>query len=519
MKFKSIRLGYANNSSSTHSLIFVSEDKISLIQEDNFEYNFGWSEFILKSKFNKEVYLLQQLLYNLSDEILNLPSEKTYSKYESIKKYYKQYQWCLDNNLDKLFTEISNEGLFSSFRNFYIFFENIYIDHQSIWYFPLNKLSKKLDLDFIYSLFNFILINDNIIILGGNDNDGDEWKDDLSDFNVNYKYLLNVINKLRENDLVDNYIIYDELNKDWVLQLKGYGHIYRFSFDNPNKTKKSLFPQLVDIKITNFCNLGCPFCYQSSTTNGLHASKENIKEYFKILNDSGVLEIVLGGGEPTQHPDIVNILKEAKNYNFTIGLTTKNYNLDKHPQIYDILDNLDTMAISCNNINDLSKIESMIKNLNKIIIENHLSYKKPKIYIQSIWGVIDNNELDIILDWVSSIYLINGFTLLGYKDFGFGEIYNKKEIDSSWLETVKNKIGKLEYYKIGIDAVMVNNYHQDLIDNGIKEIYLNAEEGKFSCYLDCVNETLSPSSYNKEIIIPFKDNINSELLLNIFSKF
>ena len=56
-------------------------------------------------------------------------------------------------------------------------------------------------------------------------------------------------------------------------------------FDRSNGTKvrfaigpytKAKRPELVDIKITDFCPAMCPACYMGSTPSGEHSSMENI---------------------------------------------------------------------------------------------------------------------------------------------------------------------------------------------------------------------------------------------------
>lgn len=58
-------------------------------------------------------------------------------------------------------------------------------------------------------------------------------------------------------------------------------------------------PYLMDIKVTNKCNAGCPFCYQDSVPDGGHA---NLRDLVRVL---GTLkhypfQIAIGGGEPTE---------------------------------------------------------------------------------------------------------------------------------------------------------------------------------------------------------------------------
>jgi MoaA/NifB/PqqE/SkfB family radical SAM enzyme len=60
-------------------------------------------------------------------------------------------------------------------------------------------------------------------------------------------------------------------------------------------------PETVDVKITDWCNFGCDYCYQSSTTAGKHASRELLERIFTLKH--APYQIAFGGGEPTAHPD------------------------------------------------------------------------------------------------------------------------------------------------------------------------------------------------------------------------
>ena len=36
------------------------------------------------------------------------------------------------------------------------------------------------------------------------------------------------------------------------------------------------FPENMDVKITNYCDIGCSFCYENSTINGCHGTILNL---------------------------------------------------------------------------------------------------------------------------------------------------------------------------------------------------------------------------------------------------
>jgi len=68
------------------------------------------------------------------------------------------------------------------------------------------------------------------------------------------------------------------------------------------------------IEVTNDCDLKCPVCYARSGTGGPLAMKK-IDEMLDLYLDSefGNAEILqISGGEPTTHPDIIEIIKLAR---------------------------------------------------------------------------------------------------------------------------------------------------------------------------------------------------------------
>lgn len=65
MKPTFIRLGHANNSSSTHSIILV-EDASKFSSDST--WDFGWGNFTLSSNADKQRYFLLTLCYNMDCE-------------------------------------------------------------------------------------------------------------------------------------------------------------------------------------------------------------------------------------------------------------------------------------------------------------------------------------------------------------------------------------------------------------------------------------------------------------------
>lgn len=71
----------------------------------------------------------------------------------------------------------------------------------------------------------------------------------------------------------------------------------------------STAPRQVSIALTNVCDLHCAYCYAPKQKAALHT--DQVLGWLKELDTEGCLGIGFGGGEPTLHPDFVNICKRA----------------------------------------------------------------------------------------------------------------------------------------------------------------------------------------------------------------
>lgn len=68
-------------------------------------------------------------------------------------------------------------------------------------------------------------------------------------------------------------------------------------------------PELLDFSITNYCERCCEFCYRQANPSGRHVSLDDVENVVKQAKKAGVLQIALGGGNPNQHPQFVEVLK------------------------------------------------------------------------------------------------------------------------------------------------------------------------------------------------------------------
>ena len=78
-------------------------------------------------------------------------------------------------------------------------------------------------------------------------------------------------------------------------------------------------PESIDVKITDYCDMGCKYCHECSTINGNHADLNKLLDVISEL-PSGV-ELAIGGGNPLSHPNLLDFLQTLKNRGIIANLT------------------------------------------------------------------------------------------------------------------------------------------------------------------------------------------------------
>lgn len=82
-------------------------------------------------------------------------------------------------------------------------------------------------------------------------------------------------------------------------------------------------PELLDIAITNWCDRGCFHCYRKSNDSGRHMGVEDYREVIRQAQAMHTFQVALGGGNPNQHPDFVEILRLTRDdYGIVPNYTT-----------------------------------------------------------------------------------------------------------------------------------------------------------------------------------------------------
>lgn len=139
----------------------------------------------------------------------------------------------------------------------------------------------------------------------------------------------------------------------------------------------------VYLHVTQKCNLKCKYCYNKDNLNIIPELKTN--EMIRViskLNDVGIRDIIITGGEPLLREDIIELCKYMKTLDMSIEILTNGSLLYKR---IEILKYIDHMIISIDPGDDL---ESQRIGLDRNIIYDALkeltSIEKQKISIRSV---------------------------------------------------------------------------------------------------------------------------------------
>lgn len=504
------RIGLATNSSSSHSLIwlrnvsrasdFQYKEKDGSIPHHPFEYvsgEYGWDNFTLRSYNEKSMYLAVMLCVNM--DILG------YSHAERLMLLGKIFPQYLVINKDD--------------RNLVEFADDYGIDHQSMIYFPTKYHDRNhIDEDF-FMAFQHMVLNPHIVILGGNDNDDEVHPlavhgDVVSDFRFPSMFYETRGWSAR----------YDKERDYWMLFNSRYGEKIRFSFTDVSNVddgeadwqgikplssispEKAFAPELVDIKINSYCPYGCPMCYMGSTENDTHGDIRYIKRLADVLSYLEVPEVAIGGGEPTLHPDFLEIITYVRSKGIIPNFTTKNLTWLKDDKIRNIvMDNCGAFAVSVDSVSQINKLAGCLN-------EYQIDFDRANLHF--VMGMMTQCDFEEMMQKASEHYL--RVTLLGYKDVGRGKDFEKINYDW-WLSSILKlrEINKMP--STSIDTTLAASYSQKLLDSGIPSWVYHTVDGKFSAYVNADNETMNSASYVEmyadTLAFDYSDDITADVTL------
>lgn len=252
------------------------------------------------------------------------------------------------------------------------------------------------------------------------------------------------------------------------------------------------FPESMDIKITNRCDMGCAMCHENSTKDGLHG--DIMSEGF-IDNLHPYTELAIGGGNPLDHPDLVLFLEKCKERRLIPSMTVNQFHFMKHNN-------------SIKNLVAQRLIYGLGISLTHVTEEFVEAVKEfPNAVIHVINGIVHPVQLEALAN--------NGFKILilGYKEFRRGEVMYQHQ--SVAIEQLKQmlydrlpEVIKNEWFEVvSFDNLAIKQLGaQRLMSNEDWEQFYMGDDGSATMYVDMVNREFAKSSTSTERY-PLEDDI------------
>lgn len=241
----------------------------------------------------------------------------------------------------------------------------------------------------------------------------------------------------------------------------------------PNPT----YPESVDLKITNQCDMACAYCHENSTPNGDYASFQHCIDLVAGLTPG--IEVAIGGGDPLSHPELQEILQVFSAQGLICNITCHYWHASKNR---DILTSLVGRKLVYGV--GLSGAESTYH-----IVSDLVPLFGPNVVLHFIAG------LDSPWDIINCATPIKAL-ILGYKQYGRGAAYYSERVENNlgywryWLPRVLSSGSHISFDNLAIKQLRV----KDFVSSEVWESSYMGDDGRFTFYVDAVSRSFAKSS-------------------------
>lgn len=239
-----------------------------------------------------------------------------------------------------------------------------------------------------------------------------------------------------------------------------------------------VFAESMDIKLTNHCSLGCPYCHEGSTPEGEHGDILNEK-FIDTLHP--YQEVALGGGDVTSHPDLIPFLQRLKERHIIANITVNQYQLYNKKELIQKL--VDEKLIYGLGVSLMVLTDKFIETVSEF----------PNAVIHVINGVVTPEEIQEMAD--HNLKLL----ILGYKDLRRGNQFHETnfkmvEKNQKWMkENLWDYISKYEVVSFDNLAIEQLDIKSRLSEDEWNEFFMG-DDSEFTYYIDTVNRQFAKSS-------------------------
>jgi hypothetical protein len=275
------------------------------------------------------------------------------------------------------------------------------------------------------------------------------------------------------------------MNNKWIKYENG-NYTVKLNLENGTKIREteddefiSTFPECIDLKITNQCDMGCKYCHEDSTIDGLHGDVLN-SEFINTLKP--YTELALGGGNVLTHPNLIEFLEVLKSKNIIANITVnqKHFISSKNTIRY-LVDNGLIKGLGVSLLTPTDEFVELIK-------------QYPNAVIHVINGIVSIEDLEKLYN--KNLKLL----ILGYKVFRRGKDYYSTTVERN-KQVVYDKICDIikGFKVVSFDNLAIKqiDVRRIFTNQGWNEFYMG-DDGQFTMYIDLVKRQFARSSISTQ---------------------
>ena len=299
------------------------------------------------------------------------------------------------------------------------------------------------------------------------------------------------------------------LNGNYLVKISSYGSSF-FGIEKRalriGEELKSEFPDSIDLKISNRCSHGCPFCHESSIKEGKVLNLERTKEILSQLPTKPI-EIAVGGGNVLEcldeTEDILGWLQE-KGFKTRVTITLADLMSTGTKSLDDrisklLVNKVEGLGISVTSLKGLKLTKNSVDYFKSSLLDytdlgKNLGFG-PQVVYHVIAGITPVNDIKWIIENTKGSILV-----LGYKQWGraketkLPDMTDLKHYLKNLIQSTQTDLKSLGFDNLAIEQLGIKG----MVDGEKwKGIYLG-DEGTCSMYIDAVKGEFARTSRSPE---------------------
>lgn len=268
------------------------------------------------------------------------------------------------------------------------------------------------------------------------------------------------------------------LNGETIVEIHVDGTKIRYGSGKP------LFPESIDLKITNHCNLEkyCVWCHESSGLKGRHAELGYIESVLDGM-PAGT-EIAIGGGNPLDHPRLWDLLHRLNEFGMIVNMTINALHINPYWE----------------------KLEEIHQLVNAFGVTYHPGRRNQILSMREFSDHIVVHTVMGVHDIGRAISEHGKVLVLGFKQVGRGEVHfgqaTQDHIDwnaDQILRAIKSGSASIAFDNLALEQVRMKEH----MDPEMWDRLYMGDDGTRSMFIDAVEEewglsSCHPRSYTGE---------------------